>query len=65
MFEASKEDIVAKLVEFGMEHDDSVDKWRLAQMTSGLRQMGKEAILELLNSIEDEHKNLLEGYFRI
>ena len=30
VFEASKEDIVAKLVELGMEHDDSVDKWRLA-----------------------------------
>ena len=39
------------------------DKWRLAQMTSGLRQMGKDAVLELLNSIEDEHKRLLEGYF--
>jgi len=30
VFEASKKDIVAKLKELKMEHDDSVDKWRLA-----------------------------------
>ncbi len=30
VFNASKEDIVAKLTELNMEHDDSVDKWRLA-----------------------------------
>jgi len=30
VFEASREDIIAKLKELKMEHDDSVDKWRLA-----------------------------------
>jgi len=30
VFSASKEEIVAKLVELKQEHDDSVDKWRLA-----------------------------------
>jgi len=30
IFEASKEDIVAKLIELGIKHDDSVDKWRLS-----------------------------------
>ncbi|MFH0808518.1 MAG: lysine--tRNA ligase [archaeon] len=32
VFAASKKEIVAKLIELNMEHDDSLDKWRLADV---------------------------------
>lgn len=39
------------------------EQWRLAQMVPYLRDMGKQAVLDFLNGLSDEHVAVLEEYF--
>lgn len=39
------------------------EQWRLAQRFTYLRELGKQAIIDFLQSITDEEIELLEGYF--
>lgn len=39
------------------------ETWKLGKRMPMFRQLGKEALLDLLNSIRNEHLNALEGYF--
>ena len=40
------------------------EQWRLAQRVPMLREMGKHAVLDFLNSINDEIILVLESYFK-
>lgn len=40
------------------------DQWRLAQILPAMRQMGKKAILDFMNSVRDEHLEILKNYFK-
>jgi hypothetical protein len=48
-----------------MPHDLSVyfEQWKLAKRIPLLGQMGKQAILDFLNALDDDHVILLEEYF--
>jgi hypothetical protein len=39
------------------------EQWKLAMRVPLLGQMGKQAVLDFLNSLEDEHVYVLEEYF--
>jgi len=51
-----------KLQKLLPEFRDLFGQWHLAQMSSGLRTMGKKAILDLLNSLEEEHIKIIEKH---
>jgi hypothetical protein len=44
-------------------HFSIFEQWRLAKRVPFLKEMGKHAILDLLNAMTDEDIFLLEGYF--
>lgn len=39
------------------------EQWRLGKQVPMLRQMGKKAILDFLDQLEDEHVSILEEHF--
>lgn len=39
-------------------------QWDLAQHSSTLRSLGKRTVLNVLNSLNDEHVEILESYFK-
>ncbi len=39
------------------------EQWRISKQVPALRQMGKKLILDFLDQLEDEHVDLLEGFF--
>lgn len=39
------------------------EQWRLSKRVPYLRDIGKQAMLDLLNALEDEHVSVLEDYF--
>lgn len=39
------------------------EQWRLAQRVPFLREMGKQAILDFLNCLDEDHLDILEEYF--
>jgi len=39
------------------------EQWRLAQQLPQLREVGKHAILDFINGLDDTHLELLEAYF--
>jgi hypothetical protein len=39
------------------------EQWKLSVRIPMLRQIGKQAVLDLLNSLKDEHVEILEDYF--
>ena len=44
------------------EFNDLFGQWQLAKITTGLRAMGKKAVLDLLNSLEDNHIRIIEKH---
>jgi hypothetical protein len=39
------------------------EQWRLSKRVSYLKEIGKQAMLDFLNQISDEHVSILENYF--
>jgi hypothetical protein len=39
------------------------EQWRLAQRVPFLREMGKQAVLDFLNGLDEDHLDILEEYF--
>ncbi len=39
------------------------EQWRLAQRVPFLREMGKQAIFDFLNGLDEDHLDILEEYF--
>ncbi len=39
------------------------DQWKLAKITPALRSLGKRSVLELMNSLNEEHLSKLSNYF--
>lgn len=40
------------------------EQWKLSQRFPFMRSMGQKAILDFLNSLNDEHTQILEEYFQ-
>ena len=40
-----------------------IQQWKISKQIPGLRQMGRQALLDLLNGLTDEHIELLEDHF--
>lgn len=39
------------------------DQWRLAQMLPAMRQMGRRAVIDFMNSVKDQHLEILSDHF--
>lgn len=41
------------------------DQWNLAQQHSSLKSIGKQAIIDLLNNLNDSHIKIMQEYFNV
>lgn len=54
-------EIIGKLPEYR----HLFDQWRLGKLSPALRQFTKKSLMDFINTIKDEHIQILEGHFGV